>query len=67
MPEKDFSFVLIKVNASGSWANLVRCHVDQYDEVKAACDVLANAHRGSIRSGRDAAPCARRAPGCAPC
>ena len=47
--EKDFSFVMFKINVSGSWANLVFCHVDRYDEVKAACGVLAKAGRGSAR------------------
>lgn len=47
--DKDFSYVQFKVNVSGSWANLVSCHVDHYDEVKAACGVLARACRGSIR------------------
>lgn len=47
--DKDFSFVMFKINVSGSWANLVFCHVDDYDEVKAACGVLARAGRGQIR------------------
>ena len=47
--DKDFSVVTFKVNVSGSWANLVVCHSDQYDAVKAACAVLAKGHRGSIR------------------
>lgn len=33
----------IKVNASGSWANLVSCPPDRLDAVKAACEQLASA------------------------
>lgn len=47
--ERDFSVVAIKVNCSGSWANLVTVPAARYDEVKAACTVLAGAHRGPIR------------------
>jgi len=47
--DKDFSYVQFKVNVSGSWANLVYCHADQYDQVKEACTSLAKANRGSIR------------------
>ena len=47
--EKDFSRVDFKVNVSGSWANLVNCDAARYEAVKAACETLAVAHRGSIR------------------
>ena len=49
MPEKDFSRVMFKVNVSGSWANICYCPATRYDEVKAACEVLATGHGGSIR------------------
>lgn len=32
---------LIKVNSSGSWANLCSCPPDRLDAVKAACEQLA--------------------------
>jgi len=41
--EKDFSRVSFKVNASGSWANLVTCDTAHYDDVKKACEVIAKA------------------------
>ena len=37
--------VTFKVNASGSWANLVTCDVERIDEVKKACEVLAKGSR----------------------
>ena len=40
--------VLFKVNCSGAWANLVRCERDRADEVKAACEIIAQASGGSI-------------------
>lgn len=49
MAEKDFNRAVFKINVAGSWASLVYCHADQYDQVKAACETLASAHRGSIR------------------
>lgn len=45
--ERDFSRVTFKVNCSGSWANLVACDTKHYDEVKAACAVIAQA--GGVR------------------
>lgn len=33
--------IQIKVNVSGSWANLVWCDADDYQLVKDACDALA--------------------------
>ncbi len=47
--DKDFSRIQFKVNVAGSWANLVNVSADRYDEIKAACVTLANAHLGSIR------------------
>ncbi|MFN4325211.1 MAG: hypothetical protein ACK4FP_04925 [Azonexus sp.] len=38
----------IKVNVSGSWANLVTCSPKRLGEVKAACEALAAAHLGAI-------------------
>lgn len=49
MFDKDFSRILIKVNVSGSWANLVNCPADRFEDVKAHCEALAKAHRGCIR------------------
>ena len=41
--EPDFSRVTFKVNGSGSWANLATVTTEHYDEVKAACEVIAKA------------------------
>lgn len=38
----------IKVNVSGSWANLVSCAPKRLGEVKVACEQLATAHLGPI-------------------
>ena len=38
----------IKVNVSGSWANLVAVSPKRLGEVKAACEALAAAHLGPI-------------------
>ena len=38
----------IKVNVSGSWANLVSVAPKRLGEVKAACEQLATAHLGAI-------------------
>lgn len=46
--DKDFSLIQFKINVSGSWANLVNCHVDHYEQVKDACETLAQCHGGSI-------------------
>ncbi len=43
MSERDFTQVTLKVNCSGSWANLLVCPSEHYDEVKAACVILATA------------------------
>ena len=48
-PEPDFSRVAFKVNASGSWANLVTVSTERYDEVKKACEVIAVAGGKRIR------------------
>ena len=40
------SIIRIKVNVSGSWANLVDCDARHYAAVKAACVTLAKAHQG---------------------
>lgn len=42
--DKDFSRVQFKVNVAGSWANLVNVQANRYEDVKAACAVLASAH-----------------------
>ena len=39
--DPDFSKVTFKVNASGSWANLVTCDTARIDEIKKACEVIA--------------------------
>ena len=41
--ERDFTRVLFKVNAAGSWASLVSCDGHRVDEVKAACAIIAKA------------------------
>jgi hypothetical protein len=38
----------IKVNASGSWANLLTCPPARLAEVQEACLVLARHHLGSV-------------------
>ncbi len=38
----------VKVNCSGSWANLIHCDANRLPGVKAACEDLAKAHGGSI-------------------
>lgn len=48
--ERDFSKVTIKLNASGSWANLAVVDVERLEEAKTACETLAVLHRsGSLR------------------
>ena len=49
MMNKHLTNVQIKINVSGSWANLVNCGVADYDAVKAACTALAKAHQGRMR------------------
>lgn len=49
MSDKDFSRVHFKVNVSGSWSSLCNCSAEQFEEVKAACDVLVKHHNGRIR------------------
>jgi hypothetical protein len=39
--DKDFHRAQLKVNAAGSWANVLTCKTDDYDRVKTACLVLA--------------------------
>ena len=46
--DKDFTRVQVKIKVAGSWANLVYCSVDHYDEVKLTCEQLAKIHQGSI-------------------
>lgn len=41
--------VMIKVNVSGSWANLVWCDASNYEAVKDACEVLAQAAGHAVR------------------
>lgn len=45
--DPDFTRVTFKINVSGSWASLVTCDTDHIDEVKAACEVIANAGNGA--------------------
>lgn len=47
MIERDFSKVQFKMNAAGSWQNLVKCNADHIEEVKAACLSIAKAAGGS--------------------
>lgn len=49
MSDPDFSKVTFKVNAAGSWATLVHCSTERYDEVKAACAVIAQASGQRVR------------------
>lgn len=41
--DREFTCVTFKINTSGSWANLVNCSTDHYDEVKASCERIAKA------------------------
>lgn len=43
--ERDFSMVTFKLNTAGSWANLVTCDQERYDEVKNACAIIASTGR----------------------
>lgn len=47
--DADFTFFELKVNAAGSWANVGCYHVADYDRVKAACLILANTARNSVK------------------
>ncbi|MFA7269860.1 MAG: hypothetical protein WC073_10990 [Sterolibacterium sp.] len=49
MMDKDFPRVEFKVNTSGSWANLAVIHAGLYDEVKAACVIIAKASFQKIK------------------
>lgn len=40
--------IQIKVNVSGSWANLLTCSPSRLGEVQAACEQMASAHLGTI-------------------
>lgn len=53
--ERDFSRVTFKVNVSGSWANLVTCDSERIDDVKAACETIAQAGNGAKFKILDAA------------
>lgn len=55
LADPDFTRVTFKINVSGSWANLVTCDTDRIDEVKAACEVIANAGNGAKFKILDAA------------
>lgn len=41
--DPDFTRCQLKANASGSWMNVCHFHTDKWDEVRAACLVLAKA------------------------
>lgn len=45
--DPDFTRVAFKINVSGSWASLVTCDTGRIDEVKAACETIANAGNGA--------------------
>lgn len=45
--DPDFTSVAFKINVSGSWASLVTCDTGRIDEVKAACETIANAGKGA--------------------
>ena len=47
--EKDFSQINIRVNTSGSWANLAVVNADDFDKAKDVLTELATLHRGAIR------------------
>ncbi len=47
--EHDFSRVHLKVNASGSWANVMTLNVDDYDRVKTACLTLAECAKTNLK------------------
>lgn len=53
--DPDFSRVAFKINVSGSWATLVTCGTERVDDVKAACEVIANAGNGAKFKILDAA------------
>lgn len=47
LADPDCTRVTFKINVSGSWANLVTCDTKRIDEVKAACETIANAGNGA--------------------
>lgn len=47
--ELDFSYIRLKINASGSWCNVMRFHIDRFESVKEACKVLAIAAEGRMK------------------
>lgn len=65
--------VMIKVNVSGSWANLVWCDAGNFEAVKDACEGLAQAAGHAIRfraidvAGGDLAHYGPPEKGAAPC
>lgn len=49
MDDKDFTHCQLKVNAAGSWANVLDLKTDDYERVKAACETLENCAEGRLR------------------
>lgn len=47
--DADFTRVTVKVNCSGSWANLAICSTDECDKVKAACEAIGSAVASPIK------------------
>lgn len=47
--DHDFSYLRLKVNASGSWCNVMRFHISVEQEVKLACKALAAAADGRMK------------------
>lgn len=47
--DPDFTKVTLKLNASGSWANVGVFRVDDYDRVKTACLILAESATGRLK------------------
>lgn len=47
--EPDFSICQLKVNAAGSWANVLNVTSQDYDRVKTACLMLAECALGRLK------------------
>lgn len=45
----DFTRCQLKVNAAGSWANVLTLTTEDYDRVKTACLTLAECAEGRVR------------------
>lgn len=47
--DPDFGKIKLKLNASGSWANVGVFRVDDYDRVKTACLILAESSTSRLK------------------